>query len=158
VLDGLVLKARGEPLFMAQLARASLGLTPPLTAFRHIKDDAGGVDLKAGGLAPLVSLARLYALDAGSGARPTLTRIDAAVAGGTLSREGGATLTEGFRFLLGLRLREQLRALRAGEPLRNTVALTHLQPGERQHLKNIFVAIRDLQRATALRYDIDWLA
>ncbi len=157
-LDATVARARGEAVFMAQFARASLGLQPPLTAFRHIREDAGGVDVKAGGLGPIVSLARLYAIDAGSASRPTLARLDAAVAGGTLSRDAGATLAEGFRFLLGLRLREQLRALRAGEPLRHTVPLSRLAPGERQHLKDIFVAIRDLQRATALRYGVDRLA
>jgi CBS domain-containing protein len=157
-LGAIVLRARSEPIFMAQLARASIGLQPPLTAFRHVKEELGGVDLKAGGLAPIVSLARLYALDAGLDARPTLTRVEGAVAAGTLSVDAGATLAEGFRFLLGLRLREQLRALRAGEPLRNTVALAHLESGDRQHLKDIFVAIRDLQRATALRYGVDRLA
>ena len=143
---------------MAQLARASLGLTPPLGAFRHIKAEDEGVDLKKGGLAPIVSLARLYALEAGSSARGTLARLEAAMPAETLSREGKETLSEGFRFLLGLRLREQLRARRAGEPVTNSVRMEHLSPLERQHLKDVFVAIRELQNATAIRHSIARLA
>jgi CBS domain-containing protein len=157
-LEHQLRRAGREPLFMAQLARASLGLTPPLGTFRSIKAEDEGVDLKKGGLAPIVSLARLYALEAGSGARGTLDRLDDAVAAGTLSREGAQTLAEGFRLLLGLRLREQLRARREGEPLTNSVRLDHLSPIERQHLKDVFVAIREMQSATALRHAIARLA
>ena len=158
-LEDLLLKAGRQPLFMAHLARASLGLTPPLGAFRNIKaEQEGGVDVKKGGLAPIVSLARLYALEGGSSARGTLERLDAAAAQGLLSKLGSQTLAEGFRFLLGLRLREQLRAMRAGEPVTNSVRLEYLSPVERQHLKDVFVAIRELQGATAIRYGTSRLA
>ena len=157
-LDGLLLRAGREPLFMAHFARASVGLQPPLGAFRHIRETEAGVDLKKGGLAPIVSLARLHALEAGCTSRSTLERLEGAVAAGTLSREGADTLAEGFRFLLGLRLREQLRALRAGGAVGNHVRLEHLDPGERQHLKDIFVATREIQRAAELRYAVQRLA
>ena len=151
-------RAGREQVFLAHLARASLGLEPPLGAFRQIRKEEGGVDLKKGGIVPVVSLARLHALEAGSDARTTLDRLEAAAAAGTLSREGATTLSEAFRFLLGLRLREQLRALRAGETSGNRVRLEHLSPLERRHLKDVFVAIRELQRAAALRHAIDRLA
>ena len=158
VLDGMVRKAAREQVFMAHFARASLGLTPPLTAFRHIRASEGGVDLKRGGLAPIVSLARVYGLEARASVRSTLDRLKAAASAGLLSHEAADTLGEGFRFLLGLRLREQLRALRAGEPLTNVVALDRLDAQERRHLKDIFVAIRDVQHATATRHATDRLA
>jgi CBS domain-containing protein len=158
VLDDILLTAGRAPLFMAHFARASLGLTPPLNAFRSIREEEAGVDLKKGGLAPIVSLARVYALEGGSPARSTLDRLARAATAGTLSHDGADTLAQGFRFLMGLRLREQLRALRAGEPVTNSVPLDHLQTGERQHLKDIFVAIREIQRATALRHAVDRLA
>jgi CBS domain-containing protein len=160
-LDGLeqqLRRAGREPLFMAQLARASLGLTPPLGAFRSIKSEDEGVDVKKGGLAPIVSLARLYALEAGAGQRGTLDRLEAAVAGGTLSREGADTLAEGFRMLLGLRLREQLHARRTGELVTNRIRLDRVSAAERQDLKDVFVAIREMQQATALRHSISRLA
>ena len=107
---------------------------------------------------PSSSLARLYALEAGCASRSTLERLEGAAHAGTLSREGADTLAEGFRFLLGLRLREQLRALRAGGAVSNHVRLEHLEPVERQHLKDIFVAIREIQQAAELRYAVQRLA
>jgi CBS domain-containing protein len=157
-LDDLLRRAGREQIFMAHLARASVGLQPPLGAFRHIRETEDGVDLKKGGLAPIVSLARLYALEAGCASRSTLERLEGAAHAGTLSREGADTLAEGFRFLLGLRLREQLRALRAGGEVGNHIRLEHLEPVERQHLKDIFVAIREIQQAAELRYAVQRLA
>lgn len=157
-LHALLQSAGRERVFMAHFARASLGLTPPISAFRHIRADDQGVDLKKGGLAPIVSLARLHALEAGCQARGTLDRLQAAAAAGVLSEDAATTLAAGFRFLLELRLRTQLRALRADLPLTNSVPLDALQTGERQHLKDIFLAIRDVQRSTAQRHAIDRLA
>ena len=157
-LDDVLTAAGGEQRFLAHLARASLGLTPPLGAFRTIKQEEGGVDLKKGGIVPIVSLARFYALEAQSRARSTLARLTAAADAGTLSREGAATLDEAFRFLVGLRLREQLRALAARKAPSHHVQLEHLAPLERQHLKDVFQAVRELQSATASRYAIDRLA
>jgi CBS domain-containing protein len=157
-LEDLRRAAGREQVFLAHFARASMGLTAPLGAFRHVKREHGGVDLKKGGLAPIVGLARLAALEAGSPARPTLDRLDAAARAGVLSADGTATLAEAFRFLLELRLREQLRALRAGEPPGHTVALEHLTSLDRRHLKDVFVAIREHQQAAALRHATAHLA
>jgi CBS domain-containing protein len=157
-LDEAMHAAAREPLFLAQFARASLGLRPPLGAFRQLKAEAGGVDVKKGGIAPIVGLARLYALEAGSTARSTLERLDVAAAAGTLSRSAADSLSEGFRFLFELRLREQLRARAAGEPPGSLVRLEALSPLERQHVKAVFVAIAEVQRATAIRHDVQRLA
>jgi CBS domain-containing protein len=151
-LEEEVRRAGREGIFLAHLARAALGFTPPLGLLRHIRAEEGGVDLKRGGIAPIVALARVYALEAGSPARPTLERLAAAARAGTLSGEGAATLAEAFRFLLRLRLEGQLRALRAGEPPGNRVRLEELSPLERVHLKEVFLALREIQEATALRY------
>jgi CBS domain-containing protein len=157
-LHEVVQVAGQEDLFLAHFARASLGLSPPIGAFRQLRPADDGVDVKKGGLAPIVSLARLYALQAGTRARSTIERLKASAASGMLSRESAETLEEGFRFLQGLRLRGQLRALRAGEPLGNRIRLEDLSPIERRHLKEVFLAIREVQRATASRYAIQRLA
>ncbi|HEX6850243.1 MAG TPA: putative nucleotidyltransferase substrate binding domain-containing protein [Candidatus Polarisedimenticolaceae bacterium] len=157
-LHQLVLDAGREKVFLAHFARASLGLRPPLGAFRHIREDDGGVDLKKGGIVPIVSLARLYALEAGSASRPTLDRLEDAARAGTLSGEGAATLAEAFRFLLGLRLREQLRALRDGRRPSHRIPLESLSSLERSQLKDVFVAIRQIQEAAALRHSVERLA
>jgi CBS domain-containing protein len=157
-LDQRLLHGGRERVFLAHLARASIGLTPPIGPFRHIRQQDGGVDLKKGGIVPIVGLARLYALEAQSRARDTLARLDAAAEAGTLSQSGAATLSEAFRFLLRIRLRAQLSALKRGERPDNRAPLDDLSPLERQHLKDVFLAIREMQQATALRYAVDRLA
>jgi CBS domain-containing protein len=107
---------------------------------------------------PIVGLARLYALEAQSKARGTLARLDAAADGGTLSQTGAATLSEAFRFLMRVRLRVQLRALKHGGRPDNLAPLETLSPLERQHLKDVFLAIREIQQATAHRYAVQRLA
>ena len=153
------LRAAGRaPLFLAHLARASIGLQPPLGPFRTLRRDEGGIDLKKGGLAPVASLARLHAIEAGSAARPTLARLEAAADAGVLSREGASTLAEAFRFLCGLRLRAQLLGLREGRPLDERVPVEALTALERRHLKDVFVAVREMQEAVRERYETDRLA
>lgn len=156
-LDEVLLRAGREGIFMAQLAKTALGFRPPIGMFRQLRAEHGGVDLKAAGIMPIVGLARLHALAAGSRARPTLERLQAAAAAGTLSAAGAATLAEAFRFLLRLRLRSQLEALRRGEAPAPTARLQDLSALERQYLKETFLAIREVQEATALRYGADRL-
>lgn len=156
-LDAVIRGASEQMVFLAHLARTALAFEPPISAFRHIRDEHGGVDLKKGGLLPIVGLARVAALEAASGARSTLDRLDAAAEAGTLSREGAATLAEALRFLLRLRLRDQLRARRAGRPVGNAARLEGLTPLERAQLKDVFLAVREMQSALRLRYHTERL-
>jgi CBS domain-containing protein len=68
---------------------------------------------------------------------------------GTLSSEASGELTESFRFLLGLRLDHQLRALSSGEQPADAVDSRVLSPRDRRHLKDAFLVVRRIQKATA---------
>ena len=83
--------------------------------------------------------------------------MQAAAAAGTLSTAGAATLAESFRFVLRLRLRSQLAALGRAEAPAQAARLQDLSALERQYLKETFLAIREIQEATALRYGADRL-
>ena len=139
VVDG----AAGEDPFLAHFAASAVSFRPPLGAFRRIVTRDGAVNLKRGGVGPVVALARVYALASGSRARPTLERLQAAAEAGKLSREGAANLAEAFRFVLSLRLSAQLEELADGRPLDNDLELDRLAPLERHHLKDALVAIAD---------------
>jgi len=154
-LDALFQEAAQHGLFLAHMAKNALDFRPPLGLFHRIREQAEGVDLKKGGIIPIVSLARLYALEAGILARGTLERLDAGAEAGRLSHEGAENLGEAFRFLLRLRLGDQLEAKRAGRPVDNQVRLADLSPLERRHLKDTFLAVREMQEALALRYKTD---
>lgn len=142
----------GSRTFLAQLAKASLGMRPPIGLFHRIKEDDGAVDIKAGGLMPIVGMARVHGLEAGSRERSTLGRLEAARTAGTLSDEGCEGLVESFRFLFGLRLDAQLDALRRGTTPEHRVSLDSLGPRRRHHLKAAFLLIREMQEAMSQRF------
>jgi CBS domain-containing protein len=151
-LDRILLSGGRDGLFLHHMARAALGFRPPLGAFGRVKTGDGSLDLKLAGIAATVMLARLHALAAGAGPRPTLQRLQAAADAGTLSRSGAEILGETFRFLTRLRLRQQLQALHDGEAPGDRVLLQALSPLERRRLKEALQAVRKLQDATARRF------
>jgi CBS domain-containing protein len=157
-LDGILLSAGRRELFLAHLARAALRGRPPRRFRGRLRTDDGRIDLKAGGIAATVMLARAYALAAGSGARPTLERLSDAAEAATLSRSGAEILGESFRFLMRLRLQEQLRSTRSGEEPSNLVRVEVLTELERRRLAEAFEAVRKLQDATAVRFNAGGIA
>ncbi len=157
-LEQVLREANKQTLFLGHMARAAIEYQPPLGFFRRVITEAGEIDLKKGGIGLIVALARLYALEVGATVRPTLARLEAAAQASTLSQEGSETLAEAFRFMLGLRLREQLRAYRAGAALTNRVRLEALSPLERRQLTEAFQAIRKIQDFTATYFQTRRLA
>ena len=154
-LENLIEGARDNQLFMAHLARVSLRFKPPLGLFRRIQTEDGQVDLKKRGIASLVAAARVYALEAGTRRRPTRERIEFAMEAGVVSDDVGQGLIETYRFLLQLRLKEQLDRVRAGEEPTNSIRLARLSSLEQRHLKDAFQAIREMQASLARRYRTD---
>jgi CBS domain-containing protein len=151
-LDRTLASGGRRALFLHNMARAALRFRPPLGPLGRIRTDDGWIDLKAGGIAAIVMLARVYSLAAGEGPRSTLDRLEAAADAGALSRAGAEILGESFRLLTRLRLQEQLRTLRTGGDLSNRVHLDSLTVLERSRLVEALRAVRKQQEATALRF------
>jgi CBS domain-containing protein len=151
-LDRILASSGQRARFLHNLGRAVLQFRPPLGPLGRIRMTDGWIDLKAGGIGPIVMLARLYALAGGAAARSTLGRLEAAAEAGALSRGGAEILGESFRFLTRLRLQEQLRSLRRGEEPGNRVRVDALTPLERRRLLEALRAVRKQQDAAALRF------
>jgi CBS domain-containing protein len=133
------------------MIHAALEFRPPLGFFKRIRTNNGRVDLKRGGIVPIVGLARAAALCAGSHERSTLARLEAAAASGSLlSNDNARTLADTFSFLLHLRLRRQLTAYRQKQPLDHAILLAELSSLERRHLQDAFVMIKRIQDALML--------
>ncbi len=147
-LDEILAGAGTEKAFIAHLAQGALDFYPPLGFFNRLRSNDGRIDVKKGGLAPIVGLARVAALAGGSLERSTLERlVTAGNSGVILSRDDASELAEIFKFLLHLRLRQQLAALEANRPLDHNVQLSSLSTLERRHLRDGFVMIRRIQDA-----------
>src|SRR5215207_5217798 len=86
-LRPVIRQAAGNRRFLGRLARAALRRRPPLGFLRQLRGDRHGrVDLKAHGTAPIVDLARLLALEAGSAELATAARLRAATERRTVGR------------------------------------------------------------------------
>ena len=157
-LDAALSRAPRRRLFVRTLAKQALALEPPMDLLLRLRRGSSRVDVKRQGTLPIVLLARCFALDAGSRARGTLERLDDAMRAGLLSERTHAAVTEAFRFLLGLRLGVQLRAIAAGTAAADHVLLSELAGIERSRLKDAFRAIRRWQKSASRRYEPDLVA
>jgi CBS domain-containing protein len=156
-LEEVVATAAENQIFMAHLARQSLGFRTPLNLFRQIQADDGMVDLKTGGIAPIVAAGRVFGIAAGTRERPTRARFEAAIGAGLIGADLGTTVIETYRFLLQLRLREQLQALKEGRSPDNRIRLQGLTSRNHRHLKDAFAVIRELQEKVAHRFRVNLL-
>jgi CBS domain-containing protein len=157
-LEQIIAAAKSQKLFLAHMARGALDFYPPLGFFNRLRTDNGKVDLKKGGIAPIVGLARVAALAAGSRERSTLERLRVMPASGAfLSREDATTLDEIFPFLFNLRLEHQLNSVAAKRPIDHTVPLAELSNLARRHLKEAFVVIKRIQDSFRTAWQLDRL-
>jgi CBS domain-containing protein len=153
-LEALVERAAGKSPFLRFLAQDALRFHPPPMMLLRLRGSST-VDLKLHGISPVVAMARRYGLGAGSDARTTLGRLEAATRAGLLEEEAREAVSEAYRFLLGLRLRLQLRQLKEGKPAANEVSLHALSAMERSRLKDAFRAIRHWQERSAFRFQAE---
>jgi CBS domain-containing protein len=154
-LHRILMAAGQSPPFLAALARAAIRFPPPLGTFGRVRAPDGLVDLKRAGLTSMVILARLFALEAGSTARPTVDRLADACARGVISERTAEMLTDGFRFLTHVRLRQQLQQRAAGAPVQNQVRLADLGWLEQRRLTETFRALNEVLKTTRVRLHAD---
>lgn len=150
-LNDAVRKAALKPGFVRSMARRALDLHPPTGFLRNLVversgEHAGRLDVKHGGLTIVTNLARVYAVQAGVAAKPTIARLEAASAEGHLDPRVAGELTEAFRFLWEVRLRHQAAQVGAGEAPDDFVDPGELGPLARSGLKEAFRAIARAQR------------
>ena len=147
-------EAPGRQETLRRLAVAALAERPPTGFWRDFVLEAGGVrkgslDIKRNGLLPVEALARWAALSAGISAAPTLARLDASAAAGTLSAGDAAVLRDAFEFFCALRMEHQVGQLRAGTEPDDLIQPARLTPLTRSSLKQAFRTVARVQRGIA---------
>ena len=136
---------------LALLARMALARRPPTGFLRGLVvedsgEHRGTLDLKSGGLMPIVSLARWAGMAAGVTSASTRERLKAAGEAGTLPASDAQLLTEAFDLMSELRLRHQVEQLRAGVTPDNHVDPESLSALTRAQLKEAFRAVASVQK------------
>lgn len=153
----LLKKTKKSTLFIAHLSKNALGLRPPLGFFRDFVLKQNGkhratLDLKHNGIAPVVDLARIYALAEGISAVNTIERIQQAAGTPSLTRESAENLIDAYEFLGMLRVEHQAKELMRGESADNYLSPKEISKLEREHLKDAFKVIKHLQDARQSGY------
>ena len=153
----LLQKTKNSTLFIAHLSKNALSLRPPLGFFRDFVLKQNGkhgatLDLKHNGIAPVVDLARIYALAEGISAVNTIERIQQAAGTPSLSKGSAENLIDAYEFLGMLRVEHQAKELMRGESADNFLSPKAISKLEREHLKDAFKVIKSLQDARQSGY------
>lgn len=157
-LDNVLVVGGTRGPFRAQMAKAAVSFKPPIGLFGQLKKKNGGVDVKTGGTAPIVLLARLYALAAGSRARNTADRLAEAASAGTIAERTAVALDEAYRFLTGLRLQHQADQAADDLPIDNIVQVDWLSDEQRKTLRDSLRMVKSVQEVTSTTFATHTLA
>ncbi|UFX47092.1 DUF294 nucleotidyltransferase-like domain-containing protein [Bradyrhizobium sp. 41S5] len=137
---------RGEQAFLARFARAIDAFATPIGLFNNLITSEGtgdALDLKKGGIFPIVHGVRSLALEQGLHETSTDKRISRLCDLGILRTEFGRDLKQAFRFMLMLRLDEQLAA--SAGTSGTLVRPAHLSSMERHLLRDALQVVKQFR-------------
>lgn len=143
----------------AHLATLAVRREPPLGFFRGLVVERSGeytntLNVKKGGTAGIVQMARLFSLQGGVQALGTRSRLSLAAGAGTVSGQGSHDLLDAFDFLRAVTFRHQAEQLRQGQTPDYNVDPTKLSKMDREHLRDAFQIIKGMQSALATQYPV----
>lgn len=150
--------ASSYPRLLRMLARFALSHRPAARRFRGLVLDQRGshpgtLDLKYGGLVPILDLARWGAMSAGVTSANTLERLRAAGEAGTLAAADVHTLRDAFELINNLRLEHQVAQIRAGRQPDDHIDPEELSPLMRVQLRQALRAVAVIQKRVASELD-----
>jgi CBS domain-containing protein len=144
-------EARSHREFLRVLARTATDFEPPLGFRRSIVlgregEAQGKVDLKRGGVIPIVNLARFHALAHGITISPTLDRLTATEEVGGLDAGTAQALREAFGLICRVRFDHHADCIEAGVPPDNLIDPRKMPPIARADLREAFRTIARAQK------------
>ncbi|TDO09810.1 MULTISPECIES: putative nucleotidyltransferase substrate binding domain-containing protein [Halomonas] len=148
-----------DEILLSYFARTALRFSTPLTLFGSLKKPQHGIDIKKGGIFPIVHGVRTLALERRITATSTLDRLDALVADGRLEERFAEDLGEALSLFTELRLRQQLERLdnpdgRDESPDR--VVVQELSSLERDLLREALHIVKDFKQRLSYRFHLEY--
>jgi CBS domain-containing protein len=148
-----------NPQLLRLLGRFALVERPPTGFFRGLVVEHGGehrgrLDLKRGGMIPIVALARWAGIAAGVTSTSTTERLRAAAEAGTLPAADAHSLTDAFALINELRLEHQVQQLRAGQTPDDFLDPQGLSELARSYLREAFRAVSAIQKRVAAELEV----
>lgn len=131
-----------DEILMHHLAAGALGFGAPLTFFGRMRSDAQGIDLKKGGIFPVVHGLRCLALRHGIGATGSIDRCEALASQGALPGGLERDLPQALNVFQRMRLDAQLAALEDGRVADNHVDTAGLRRLDRELLRDALHVVK----------------
>ncbi len=155
--DALNALLKDQKVFLGFLASMAIKNTPPIGFFKSFVVEKGGehkdqLNLKVKGLAPLVDIVRLFALEKGLRETPTLERIGALRSRHTIVEEYADDFEYAFEFIMLLRIHNQYAQISSGQAPDNFINPNKLSNLERRSIKEAFQVISHVQDLIIERY------
>ncbi|MDN7132959.1 putative nucleotidyltransferase substrate binding domain-containing protein [Halomonas sp. MC140] len=167
VREELFARCSNDELLLSYFARTALRFSTPLTLFGSLKKPQHGIDIKKGGIFPIVHGVRTMALERRIKATSTLDRLDALASDGRLDRRFADDLGEALSLFAELRLKQQLDALEveSGQGVdqqaqaasrANRVVVQTLSSLERDLLREALHIVKDFKQRLSHRYHLEY--
>lgn len=137
-------------LTLQDFSRPALQFSLPLTLFGNVKSDKQGLDLKSGGIFPIVHGIRTLALEYGIEDKNTFERIEALRHKKILEPETADNLNEALKLFFKLRLGQQL----SNQHNHNRIDLKQLDRSERDLLRHSLHVVKKFKQLLGYHYQI----
>lgn len=137
-------------LALQNFCRPALQFSLPLTLFGNVKSDKEGIDVKSGGIFPVVHGIRTLALEYGIDDNNTFERIESLRKRKILEPETADNLTEALKLFFKLRLGQQL----ANQHSHNRIDLKQLDRAERDLLRHSLHVVKKFKQFLGYHYQI----
>ncbi|WP_261816185.1 DUF294 nucleotidyltransferase-like domain-containing protein [Vibrio gallicus] len=150
VIEHLHTKLKGNMLLLSDFVRPALQFAVPLTLFGNVKNKKQGIDIKKGGIFPIVHGIRTLSLENGIPQRNTFERIIELGAQGRLEQSTVNNLSDALKLFFKLRLIEQGNSTQS----ENHIYFSKLNRSERDLVRHAFHVVKKFQQFLAYHYQI----
>ncbi|MDW6002126.1 DUF294 nucleotidyltransferase-like domain-containing protein [Vibrio mangrovi] len=139
-----------QELILSEFTRPALNFSLPLTLFGNVKSSKAGLDIKQGGIFPIVHGIRALSLEYRIGVQNTFERIESLVRQRVLEQQTADNLSEALKLFFKLRLRQQLRQPDAN----NHLDIKSLDSTERDLLRHSLHIVKKFKQWLSYHYQI----
>ena len=149
--------AKDSKIFLGYIANLAIKNMPPIGFLKTFVVEKSGehkdkLNMKIKGLAPLVDIVRLFALEKGIKETSTIERINALRDKHTILKEYADELVHAFEFIMLLRIQHQLEQLKEGKDINNFINPNNLSNLEKRIAKETFQLVSKIQDLIIERY------
>ncbi|MGB1090996.1 MAG: putative nucleotidyltransferase substrate binding domain-containing protein [Oceanobacter sp.] len=139
----------------ARFAKAALQFETPLTFLGNIREDDGHIDIKKGGIFPLVHGVRALAFEQGIDECNTLERLDRLEEMKVLDSETIQGLRDSLIFFLRIRLRQQLEREAGSRGLSQQLDVKKLRSVDRNMLRHALQRVKKFKQTLTTHFHLE---